>query len=279
MMERVEVNDDWVKLSGTVSAQDIRELSKLGDIDKLSIVQESLLTAEVARGLSALKSVRLLWLWCDVTRTAMRHVLAIPNLQVLDVLHIRYPGRLQSFQRATSLQEFRCNTGLAEDDLLEIATCHSLREIGAQSSEISPKVIDAFLRMPSLISLDIEGSNFNDGMAGHLCRSSQLRFLDIGATTVTGAGLKAISKMRQLTSLDLWATAIDEADIDVLTQLPNLEYLSVGHVEGTSTFSGNTLLPRLSAIPSLRRIWLDGVALSAEQKRFLHATYQDARLT
>ena len=64
-------------------------------------------------------------------------------------------------------------------------------------------------------------SGLNDGMAGHLCRSSQLRFLDIGAPTETGAVLKAISKMRQLTSLDLWATAIDEADIDVLTQLPN----------------------------------------------------------
>jgi hypothetical protein len=40
---------------------------------------------------------------CNVTRTAMRHVVGIPGLQVLDVLGSKPPGRLAGFSSATTL--------------------------------------------------------------------------------------------------------------------------------------------------------------------------------
>jgi hypothetical protein len=73
--------------------------------------------------------------------------------------------------------------------------------------------------------------------------------------------------MKRLTSLDLWATKIHEADLDLLANLPNLNYLSIGGVGGDRTFNTTTLLPRLQAVRSLERIWLDGVHVSEDGSR------------
>jgi hypothetical protein len=85
--------------------------------------------------------------------------------------------------------------------------------------------------------------------------------------------------MTQLRSLDLWASRIAEADIDLLADLPQLEYLSVGQIEGETTFRAETLLPRLFAIRSLKRVWLDGVELSPKAKRQLANRYKYVRVT
>lgn len=278
-MQQAKVEDDGVKLAGSVSAKAIRELERFGDIDRLSITRDSLLTTGLAQAFGALKSVKQLWLWCDVTPPAMQHVIGIPGLRVLDVLHIRHPGRLKSFQDANTLEEFRCNTGLTARDLLAVCMCQSLREIGAQSSMLNATVIDALLQLPALQSLDIEGSNFDDTMAEQLSASRCLRSLDIGATGITRRGLDAISRMDQLTSLDLWATGITDNDLDLLARLPSLEYLSLGNVEGGPAFDAGIILPRLLSMPSLRRIWLDGIELSPEQRASLEAKCSMVRIT
>lgn len=278
-MEEAKVEDDCVKLSGPVSAKAIRDLERFGDINKLSITQDMILTAELSQALGALKSVKEFWLWCDVTPPAMQYVIDIPGLRVLDVLHIRHPGRLKSFQDVHTLGEFRCNTGLTERDLLAVCMCQSLREIGAQSSMLNAVVIEALLRLPGLQSLDIERSNFDDAMAERVSASGNLRSLDIGATRITKTGLAAICEMEQLTSLDLWATDIAEDDLDLLVRLPHLEYLSLGNVEGSPSLDADIILPKLLSLPSLRRIWLDGIQLSPEQTASLESKFSHVRIT
>jgi hypothetical protein len=85
--------------------------------------------------------------------------------------------------------------------------------------------------------------------------------------------------MGQLRSLDLWASGIKESDLDLLTHLANLEYLSVGGVEGQSAFNPESLVRRLEAIPSLKRVWLDGVPLTEAQKATLESRYSYVRIT
>jgi len=273
------MQDGWVELKGPIKAKDLRSLGRLGELKRLSVTKQRLLTAEVARGFSAIKSARQLWLWCNVTRTAMRYVIAIPGLEVLDVLDVKPPGRLTGFSSATTLEAFRCNVGLSEADLLEIASCRSLRELGIQSSTLTPQALDALLEVPELQSLDLEGTSFDDAMAARINTSKSLRSLDVGATLLTRSGLEHICRMTQLRSLDLWATKITEADIDLLAKMPHLEYLSVGGVEGDTTFDARTLLPRLQAICSLQRVWLDGVQLSEDEKAILEKRYTSVRIT
>jgi hypothetical protein len=268
-----------VELKGPFVAADLRRLASLERIENLALTGQPLVTVAIARGLASLKSVTRLWLWCDVTRTAMRYVVAIRGLQVLDVLNVRPPGRLKGFSAASSLEVFRCNHCLNDLDLIEIAACRSLKEIAAQSASLTMAALEALLDIPGLQSLDLEGSNFDDRFAARLSKSQTLRSLDVGATRLTREGLKQICRMTQLRSLDLWSSQITEPDVDLLAELPHLEYLSIGQLDGETIFNADTLLPRLRAIRSLERIWLDGVILSPTARAELDERYKYVRVT
>ena len=278
-MKKHKKPNDWVELTGSFTSTDVRALKKLGPIERLSIIESPRLTAKLAQAFASLTSVSWLWLWCDVTRTAMRHVLAIPGLKTLDVLSFTSPGKLQGFSSATSLEVIRANHYLTEADLLEMTSCSSLREIGAQNSALSPRVIEAMLNLPNLESVDLEATAFDDEMAREISRSKRLLSLDVGATRLTRQGLLHICRMQQLRSLDLWATSLEERDIALLVQLPNLEYVSIGDVEGGTKFNAESLLPRLAAMKSLQRIWLDGIDVNVHQRAQLEARFSNVRLT
>lgn len=272
-------NDNTVNLEGTISAADLRLLAKNGPIGELSLTKMPKLTARIAMGLSSLPSVDHVWLWCDVTRTAMRHVLSIPRLRVLDVLDIVKPGRLEGLSAASSLEIFRANLSLSAEDMLEIATCHSLRELGAQGAELSGDVISALLKMPNLAALDLEGSQFDDAMAEQISASTTITSLEVGATRLSAAGLAHLCTMKQLRSLDLWATGIQESDLALLAGLPMLEYVSIGDHDDLQSFQAEAVVSALSALPSLKSIWLDGIDLTSAQRDALAARYEYARIT
>ena len=278
-MQTANAHDDWVKLTGAIKPKDIRGLRNLGHIPKLSITESPLLTVKTASAFSALKSVSHLWLWCDVTRTAMRHILAIPGLREIDVLAIVNPGKLGLFSSAESLEVFRGNHYLTEADLLAVTSCRSLREIGAQYSSLTPRVVEALLDLPELRTLDLEGTAFDDKMAASISNSNRLVSLDIGNTRLTRKGLSHLCTMKQLRSLDIWAANITESDLDLLAQLPTLTYLSLGNMEGLSTFNAESLLPRLKAISSLQLVWLDGIALNPKQQAELESRYAKVIIT
>jgi len=273
--------DRWLEIKGPFTAKDLAALGMHESIYQLSITGQPLVTASVAKGLSKIKAVDRLWLWCDVTRTAMKYVVAIPKLRILDVLLVKPPGRLAGFSAAMHLQEFRCPHCLNETDLLEISSCISLRKLGAQGCQITPAALDALLGLRHLESLDLEGSNFNDQHAMQLRGNKSLRHLDIGSTAVTRKGIGALIELKHLRELDLWATRIEEQDLDLLAELPHLEYLSVGqgYDNGKQIFSPATLLPRLTAMPSLKRVWLDGVVLSASEKAAFEKHFEELRVT
>jgi hypothetical protein len=270
---------DWASIQGFLKPEKIKPLFKRGHLDKLSLSNCSTLTSKTAKELRKLGSIRQLWLWCDVTRAALRQIILIPDLEVLDILEITRPGQLTGFSEAKTLKELRCCFDLTESDLLAFASCRTIRELVVQNSYLSPKVVKALLQMPMLESLDIESSNFDDNLAVQISESSSLLTLEIGGTTLTGKGLKHICRMKQLQNLDLWATNIIEEDLDLLAELPNLKYLSVGGYAENENFEANTLIPRLTAVESLERIWLDGIKLTEAQESNLREKYKTVRIT
>jgi hypothetical protein len=220
------------------------------------------------------------WLWCDTSRIAMRYILKIKNLNHLDVLAIVGYGRLPSFAQAKSLEKFKCAFGLTANDLLQILECRTLRQLSIQNSQLTATVIDALLlKLPKIESLDLESTPFNDDMAKRISTSKSITVLEIGCTKITREGLSHIVKMTQLQGLDLWATRINESDLALLSHLPNLEYLSIGDCEDCCDFNAETIIKHLSNIPSLQRIWLDGIKLTAEQKASLESRYQKVEIT
>jgi hypothetical protein len=269
---------DWVSLQGEITAAKIRALGNKGHIDKLSLSKGNLITAAIARGFKYLESVEWMWLWCSVTRTAMREVLTVPNLKTLHVLEIRHPGQLQNTELAESLIAFRANHYMSEMDLFAVSKFPALEELGAQNSAISESSLAAILEMQYLQNIDLEGTGFDDKMAKTVSHVDRIKKLDLGATRLTGKGLKHLCDMKQLISLDLWANDIAVEDLDMLVDLPHLEYLSVGGYSGQDKFTSKGVLPRLKKIGSLKRIWLDGISVSEEEQKDLEERYEYVRL-
>lgn len=262
-------SDGWVDIQGPFDATGLRGLRRRGAMAQLRVSGQPLLTAAIARGFDSLVSVQHLRLQCATTRTAMRHVVALPGLRVLEVLRLQSPGRLEGFAANRTLEVFRCNHGLSETDLLEIAGCPSLRQLAARGSHLTARAFEALLPLVHLESLDLEDTCFDDSMAARLHARASLRRLHVGQTALTREGLQHIARLRQLRSLDIWGNPIAETDIDLLAELPQLESLSLGRAsarEGLPTFDACTLLPRLQAIPALKHVVLEGVSVSDEQR-------------
>jgi len=204
----------------------------------------------------------------------MRNIITIPNLEVIDILEIRHPGKLVNFAGASKLREFRCNHYMIEDDLIEIAKLPALQELGAQNSAVTPKALEALLHIQTLESLDLEATLFNDAMATIVAKSKIIKHLHIGASNVTSKGLSKITRMEQLQSLDIWANDINEKDLELLYSLPKLEYLSIGGVEEQTLLTSKCVLPFLNKMPSLKKVWLDGVSLTECEEKELTERYE-----
>jgi len=267
--DAAEDQDGWLEIHGPFDATGLRALRRRGAIGRLQVNHQPLLTAAIARGFDSLVSVEQLRLGCATTRTAMRHVVAVPGLRVLEVLRLQSPGRLEGFAANHTLEVFRGNLGLSEADLVEIAACPSLRELSARGCDLTARAFEALLPLVHLESLDLESTQFNDSMAARLHARASLRRLGVGHTALTREGLQHIARLRQLRSLNIRANPIAEADIDLLAELPLLECLSLGRAaacQALPPFDARTLLPRLQAIPALKHLVLEGVTVDDEQR-------------
>ena len=257
-------------LEGPIKPSDLRNLHEVA-IDKLSLTKQPLLTVALAREFDKFKSVREFFLWCSVTRTAMRHVIKISGLEELNILALQHPGQLEGFENNQSLKTFRCNF-LSERDLLEVLKLPKLQKVGAQDSDVTSMVIDAIVAS-SIQGLDIESADLDSDMVANLATSSTIQKLDIGNVGLDAAGLARVCKMSQLRELDIFANNITEADLDLLQALPHLEYISVGGFDGQNTLTSSGVLPRLRNLKSLKRIWLDQVFVSDSDLAELREQY------
>lgn len=273
-MLKIEVEGNNVSVEGPCSESDLKSLGRYSEINRLSLTKLKNLTVKIAEGLCSLKSVKELFLWSSVNRTAMRHVISIPDLEILDILEIRNPGKLMRFSEAAKLQIFRCNHYMSEADLLEISNLPKIQEIGAQSAEITKRSLEALICLPQLTSLDLEATNFTDKLAAIIGRSQTIKHLSVGASKLTAKGLQSISLMSQLESLDIWSIDISETDLAPLLKLQNLRYLSVGGCEGQTRLTFKGVMPYIDELPFLKSLWLDGIILSDDEQLRMNKRYE-----
>ena len=86
------------------------QFAQLSEVEplKLRITEIAKFGIGHARRLAGLR-VEQLWLWCDVTRAAMNHILQLEGLRELDILCMSGPGELRNFHKAVALEVFRAN--------------------------------------------------------------------------------------------------------------------------------------------------------------------------
>ncbi len=177
----------------------------------------------------------------------------------------------KGFERAADLEMFRIDLSLTGADLLEVLQVPRLTELGAQHAQVTPAVAEAFAAAPALWHLDLECAELDDAAVEILSRSETIEMLEIGHTAVTAASLRDVARMQQLRGLDIWMTDIAPADLAMLEAVPEFEYLSVGGGQGQTRLLAADVIPQLEAMPALKRVWLDRIALTEAETARLRA--------
>lgn len=268
----------WYAFERSISPEAFAQLKDIRPIEKLALTKSPLVTVALAHRLLDLH-IKHLWLWSDVTRRALRYIVQIPGLQVLEVLHIKGPGNLGKFSQAQSLEVFRANHCMSTADLLAVTQCSALKELGAQGAELTPKAFATILTLSQLRSLDLESTCFDDDMAQKLRHAKTIESLYLGATQITGRGLRHIAQMEQLRSLDLWATALTDDDLQSVLDMRYLEYISLGNTDGKPQLGAEHVCKTILQSSSIKRVWLDGIHLQAAQQEELEQKLETLRVT
>lgn len=268
-----------LEIGGVTSLKKLRALRPDVPVDTLTYTNDALFRAVLAREICQWPGVHHIALHCTASRAAVRECIGIPGLKSLYVLAMDRHGSLLGMALSDTLSSLNSWSGLSSAEICELAKLPNMESLNIQNSRLSKTSTEALAKMRSLRHLDIEGSNFDDDMAAILASSSSLEGLYVCRTKLSATGLKSICQMRQLKALDIWALDIQEPDLDYLKSLEALEYLSLGGYEGQTTLTANGVLPRLAALPSLKRLWLDGIKLNKRDVAELNERYDEIQIT
>lgn len=277
MSDRITFSDDGWYTVEHLDRDTVEQLRGIGHLEKLSLRSIPLITVKLARLLADLPSVEQVWIRA-ATRPAIRHLIQLPRLRELHVLSLEMHGRIGGFDKAKTLEVFRTGDELCEREVINICQCKTITALGIQRARLTNECIEALLALPVLERLDIECTRFNDKMARLLARSETLLALDLGATDITRVGLAHLVSMQRLTALDLWATALTEDDLEMLVHLPALQYLSLGNYDHLPSLHPDRVMSLLMALPNLKTVWLDGVALGEKDRKILETNLDRTRI-
>lgn len=262
-----------INLRDSGATTELAALTELGHIDKLSILGDEVITTSISCYLKRVRSIRHLAIWTTMTRTALNDCLSIPNLAVLDLRDLTTPGKAIGVNNSPSLTTVR-GSRFSEDDLHHFAQLPKLHELGAQSSDASPQVLNKLAQKPMLKHLDLEGAALDDTLIKILARSKTLTHLELCSANMTHLGLREIVSMQQLTGLDIWNTRITDADLSLLKQLPNLSYLAIGGHEGQTRLTAEGVMTEINKIASLKHLWVHNIHLTKSQTTILTDVYE-----
>lgn len=267
-----------LSLSGRLTPSKMRAITPRSEIKSLTVSGYTFFHQKLADELTQWPDIKEVILWGTVSKAALRRLLSLTEIHEIYVMELHKHGNLHDIDQSSSLQVFR-GGWLSARDLRALAQLQNLKTLSAQNSFVNQQTIEMFVNSSSLTNLDLEASNLDDDMAKELAKSSRIVQLDVGATRLGPSGLQEICKMTQLRELDIWALDLDEHDLDCLERLPNLEYLSVGGYDGQERLTSKIVLPQLAKLPSLRRIWLDGIQVTENEAAELSARYENAQIT
>lgn len=244
-------------------------------IEYLYIRSDKTVTTEVTRLIKDIGSVKELTVWSPMTRTALRDCFSISGLESLNLFELVTPGKFIDTSKATQLKAVNC-MGASEIDLRIFSTLPALTILKAHSTDWSIELLNRIIAKP-LKTLELEGSRLTYEMVSVINTSTTIINLDVGSSGLTGKGLALIAQMQQLESLDIWDTKVSADDLASLTNLPNLNYLSIGGHCAQRYLNMEKAIPYLLKIPTLTSLWVDNILLSDEQLALLKRHVESVR--
>jgi hypothetical protein len=168
------------------------------------------------------------------------------------------PGGAKTFGRFRDL-----------DALVEWLAAHPGLGLAAEG-QVTDATLAEIASVGALRSLDLSGSRAltDDGLT-HLSRLPELEHLNLGGTTISGAGLRVLRTLPALRSLSLAWTGVSDDSLKALAACERLE-----RVDLVGTGAGSIALRALAGKPALASLAIalgdEHVALLREIPRFAH---------
>ena len=123
------------------------------------------------------------------------------------------------------------------------------------------------------VNARVAGKGFGDGELAQLAPiAPAVEWLDLGGTSVTDDGLRALAPMRRLTRLHLDELRITDGGLAQITGLTRIEYLNL---RGTSVTDKG--LPQLRSLPRLRSLYVWQTAITPAAVQALGDSLVDKR--
>jgi internalin A len=203
------------------------------------------------RGLSALESIT------DLQRLNLRHT-AVSNNAIVDLISqkahtlsrlnlsntVINDTALADFPEQMQLNSLSLeDTGITDEAVRHVARFHGLEYLQLDLTDVSDDGIRHLASLESLRELALFRTNVSDTSLVWLS-DAKIEHLGIGKTSVTDAGMPALTDFSNLQSLDVQRTSIGDRGLRFLSQASKLRTL---HIEDTQiTNAGLSFLTGLS---------------------------------
>jgi uncharacterized protein (TIGR02996 family) len=235
----------------------LRELRGLAELD----LRNCLLSDEGATQLAGLPlEIVKFNTVANLTATGMSVLAALPLTSLdLDADSIADPAitALAGHPTLTNLELGGAQIG--PGGAAALGTLASLRRLYLPSSAITDAGVQRLPR--GLRSLHLgHCAAVSDASCAHLARMQGLAFIDLSATQVTGAGIRALREVPSLLHADLSFLYLGDGDIAELAALPGLRSLSVAFSQRLT----DTALDTIEALHALEQLDLASTAITAD---------------
>ncbi len=205
--------------------------------------------------------IALLQWWVDTGASADKKVAELKPSPIVE--------RMLAARSSAANSAVKTTPPKALEEVLPVST-KLAEDLGIAITALSPK--EPWLQC----NASVAGTNFANAQLAQLGPlAANLRWLDLGGTGITDAGLAPVASMANLTKLHLERTAVTDAGLAALAgKLPNLEYLNVYNTAVTD--SG---LESLQRFPQLKRLYLWQTKVTpAKAKEFAEARLDQVQL-
>ncbi len=165
----------------------------------------------------------------------------------------------ENLKQLDQLNRLHCGTKVTKAGLEHLRELHQLRNLNLWSNRVVGTAWEHITALAELEELDLYCADVGDAEVERLdATMTRLRFLGLGGTKVTDAGLRHLDRLTRLEELRLNDTQIGDAGVEHLKGLKQLKRLSL---QGTRITDGS--LRHLASLKHLVRLELQETNLSA----------------
>lgn len=144
------------------------------------------------------------------------------------------------------VQNISVFSGVSDDDVERFRGLADVRGVELLNSPLTDRSLATLVELPKLRWLYLGRSQISNAGLAMLCRLTQLETLGLEGTPITGAGLRQITGLAELRELRLGRTAIGDEALAQLVEFPSLVRLDLYGAGIT-----NAGLKHLAALPKL----------------------------